>query len=384
MNAHRSPTGRKAFVFAGGGTGGHIYPAIAIIEQLKVIDPEAEVHILCSSRSIDTKILTKENIAFSPIAAMPISTKPKGLVKFITSWGPSVRATRDCVRSFKQTHDSVVLIAMGGFVAAPAARGGHAEKVPVVLVNLDAVPGKANVLIAKKAQEIYTAASIVGFESWTRVRPIVRSQTRSQMTDSINAQDARTSFGLDANTNTLLITGGSQGAKSINNFVRTMVEQQAEAFDGWQVIHQVGNKLSDAEIEAIRSVYASAKIGAWVEPFIDDMGIALAAASVSLGRCGAGTVAECWAAKLPSVFFPYPFHADEHQKHNAQVLVDARCALVLTDLVDADRNYAKHSDAFAQVLMSQEHRQTMQAGYADLGSPDGAAAIAKELMTLRG
>ncbi len=380
MKPSPEQTGPRAFVFAGGGTGGHIYPALAIIEQLKAIDPDVDVHILCSSRAIDTEILSKEHIAFSPIAAMPISTKPKGLIKFVTSWGPSVRATRDCLQSFKQTHDSVVLVAMGGFVAAPAARAGHAEKIAVVLVNLDAVPGKANVLIAKKAREIYTAASIVGFESWKRVRPIVRSQADGLCP----AQEARKSFGLDANTNTLLITGGSQGAQSINNFVRTMVEQQAEAFDGWQVIHQVGNKLSDAEIEAIRSVYGSAKIGAWVEPFIDDMGIALSAASVSLGRCGAGTVAECWAAKLPSVFFPYPFHADEHQKHNAQVLVDARCALVLTDLVDADRNFAKHSDAFAQVLVSQAHRQTMQAGYADLGSPDGAEAIAKELMSLRG
>lgn len=375
---HDSGSTRRAFVFAGGGTGGHIYPALAIIEQLRILNPDVAVHIVCSGREIDAEILSNGDVEFTPIAAMPVSKKPGGLIKFVSSWGPSVRATRACLRSLKETNDTVALVAMGGFVAAPGARAGHAQKVPVVLVNLDAVPGKANVLIAKKAKEIYTAAAINGFKSWQRVRPIVRTQTM----ESINTQDARAAFGLDANTNTLLITGGSQGAASITNFVRTMIEQRADAFNGWQVIHQVGNKMNDAEIEALRSVYSEAKVGAWVEPFVDEMGIALSAADVSLGRCGAGTVAECWAAKLPSIFFPYPFHKDEHQKHNAQVLVDAKCAIVLTDFVDADRNFAEHSEAFAQVLISDATRQAMRGGFDDLGSPDGASTIAHELMKL--
>ncbi len=380
MSAQHAQPGRRAFVFVGGGTGGHLYPALAIIEQLRIIDPDAGVHILCSNRAIDAEILGKEDVPFSSIPAMPVSKHPRGLMRFISSWGPSVRAARQQIQRFKQTHDSVTVVAMGGFVAAPGARAGHAEGVPVVLVNLDAVPGKANMLIARKAKQIFTAAQIAHpnnrFDSWQPTRPIVRSAT----TDSITLQDARARFGLDPHTNTLLITGGSQGAASITNFVRAMATQCPQAFARWQLIHQVGKKMSDSAIDELRSAYRDAQINAWVERYIDQMGTALAAADLAVGRCGAGTVAECWGGKVPSVFFPYPYHKDEHQKHNAQVLVDAGAAIVLDDLIDPDRNFRAHRQDFARVLESDEIRATMQAGFAALGKPDGAWAIARVLM----
>jgi len=383
MNESASNSARRAFVFVGGGTGGHLYPALAIIEQLRAIEPEVGVHILCSNRAIDAQILSKEAVPFSPIPAMPVSKKPRGLVRFIASWGPSVRATRQQIQRFKQSHDSVTVVAMGGFVAAPGARAGHAEKVPVILVNLDAVPGKANVLVAKKATKIFTAANLsdaAGFDSWQRTRPIVRSATADSISPRNTQQDARAAFGLDPHTNTLLVTGGSQGAASITNFVRTMVEQSPQSLADWQVIHQVGNKISDAEIDQLRSTYRDAKINAWVERYINEMGTALSAADVALGRCGAGTVAECWAARVPSVFFPYPYHKDEHQKHNAQILVDAGATIVLADQIEADANFASHRDAFTRVLESESVRDQMRAGFDDLGSPDGAALIARWLI----
>lgn len=378
MSQHTTPSRRCAFVFAGGGTGGHIYPALAIIEQLRKIDPDVDAHILCSNRAIDSQILEKEDVPYSSIPAMPVSKKPRGLIKFVSSWGPSVRASRKCIKGMKQSNDSVVLVAMGGFVAAPAARGGHAEKIPVALVNLDAVPGKANVLIGKKAKKIFTAAQINGFASWERVRPIVRSQTIG----STEHQDARASFGLDPGSKTLLITGGSQGATSINNFVRTMVERQPEAFASWQVIHQVGSKISDAELDALRSAFRDAGIKSWIERYIDSMGIALAAADLAVGRCGAGSVAECWAAKLPCVFFPYPYHKDEHQKHNAKVLTQPGAAVIFEDLIDTQRNFNEHSAAFAELLGAGEIRSDMLRAYDQLGEPDGACVVARELMDM--
>ncbi len=374
---HRQPD-RRAYLFVGGGTGGHLYPALAIIEQLRIINPDVGVHILCSNRAIDAQILDSEDVPFSPIPAMPASTRPCGLVKFVSSWGPSVRASRQQIQCFKQTHDSVIVVPMGGFVAAPGARAGHIEKVPVVLVNLDAIPGKANVLIAKKARQVLTAAPTTGFDSWQRTAPIVRTKTM----DRTSPQNARVSFGLDPHTNTLLITGGSQGATSITNFVRTMVDQCPQVFARWQVIHQVGNKMSNSAIDELRSTYRNAKIYAWVERYIDEMGSALAAADLAIGRCGAGTVAECWGAKTPSIFFPYPYHKDEHQKHNAQVLVDAGAAMVLDDLVDPDRNVQAHRLVFAQVLESDEIRAQMQGALEALGQPDGANEIAQALIKI--
>lgn len=380
MSANAQPTNRRAFVFAGGGTGGHIYPALAIIEELRAIDPHIDVHILCSNRPIDTAILKKHDVPFTAIAAMPMSKKIKGLVKFITSWGPSVRATRECIKQLKQENDAVVLIAMGGFVAAPGAHGGRVEKSKVVLVNLDAVPGKANMLIAKKADQVYTAAEIIGddprFAQWEQVRPIVRRQKGDG-----DAGKAREAFGLDPATKTLLITGGSQGATSINGFVRTMLEHQPEAFADWQVIHQVGSKINDDELDQLRSVYRDAKVHGVVERYIDDMSSALLTGDLAIGRCGAGSVAECWDAQMPCLFFPYPYHADEHQKHNAQVLVDAGVAIIFTDQIDPQANFKAHGQACADILMSSRAFDAMKQGYTQMSSPDGARVIAESMMS---
>mgnify|MGYP003630240279 FL=1 len=380
IDMNDAPSSQRAFVFAGGGTGGHIYPALAIIKALRAIQPSVDVHILCSNRAIDTEILNAHDVPFSVIPAMPISTKIGGFLKFIKGWGPSVHSTRACIKRLKADNDEVVLIAMGGFVAAPGAKGGRAESAKVVLVNLDAVPGKANVLIAKNANKIYTAATITSkdpkFNAWEQVRPIVRNNQ-----GMIDQAVARQSFNLDPDTKTLLITGGSQGATSINGFVRSMVDQQPDAFIDWQIIHQVGNKMSDEQLDQLRSVYQSAAISAFVERYIDDMAQALGAADLAIGRCGAGSVAECWDAALPSLFFPYPYHQDEHQKHNAQVLVDAGTAMLFADQIDPEINYQSHHQEIAAMLKSDQRLIAMKQGYESLPAPDGAKVIAQALLS---
>ena len=369
------------FIFAGGGTGGHIYPALAIIEQLHAIDAQVGVHILSSNRAVDAEILNKEQVPFSAIVAMPISKKPKGMLRFVRSWRPSIRQTQQQIHVFQAKYDRVVLVAMGGFVAGPAARAANEMGVSVVLVNLDAVPGKANRLIAKKAQTIYTAAAIQGYPSWAQINPIVRNQ----MSETINQAQARESFGLDGETKTLLITGGSQGATSINAFVRTLVDEHPDAFEGWQIIHQVGEKVADAELEAYRDLCAQRGVKAWIHRYIDEMGTALSSADCVMARCGAGTVAECWAARVPAVFFPYPYHADEHQKHNAKPMADARCAIVLDDHVDPVTNDERHGQTIIELLTSDDQENQLGAmghGFDELGKPDGAGMMARALMDM--
>jgi UDP-N-acetylglucosamine--N-acetylmuramyl-(pentapeptide) pyrophosphoryl-undecaprenol N-acetylglucosamine transferase len=296
------PAPSNAYLFAGGGTGGHIYPALAIIEQLRLLDPTAHRELLVSDRPNDRAILEPLDIPFAPLPARPFGSRPRAILKFIPSWGPSVRQTREAIRRLRQTHDRVVLIAMGGFVAAPAARAGHCENCRVVLVNLDAVPGKANELIARKAHSIYTACDIQGHSTWTRVPPIVRASTIQRLDPS----QARARFGLDPNTNTLLITGGSTGAQSLNRFLAAYVDQHAETLRGWQVIHQTGKQISDSELTELRAAYANAGIRAWVEHYIDDMGAAYAGADLGISRCGAGTVPSAGAPSSPPCSSPIP------------------------------------------------------------------------------
>lgn len=369
----------SAYLFAGGGTGGHIYPALAIIEQLQSLDPSAHYELLVSDRPNDRDILEPLNIPFAPLPAKPFGSRPKAILRFIPSWGPSVRKTRETIRRLARSHNRVVVIAMGGFVAAPAARAGHCKNCPVILVNLDAVPGKANELIARKAHAIYTACDIEGHPSWTRVPPIVRASTLKH----IEQPEARARFNLDPNTNTLLITGGSTGAQSLNRFLAAFVQEHPESLAEWQIIHQTGKQISDTELNNLRAIYSDAKLNAWVEHYIDDMGAAYAAADLGIGRCGAGTVAECWGASLPSMFFPYPYHKDQHQLHNAQPLLDINGAIACTDHFDPETNMRSHASTLVELLTEQDRRTQMRSALRALGDPDGASRIAQALITTR-
>ncbi len=371
-----APAPSSAYLFAGGGTGGHLYPALAIIEQIRLLNPAAHCEILCSERPIDQSILEPLGIPFAPIPARPFGTRPRAVLRFIPSWGPSVRQTREAIRRLKRSHDRVTLVAMGGFVAAPAARAARCEHIRVVLVNLDAVPGKANELIARRADAVYTACDVRGHNDWQRVPPIVRASTIKH----IDPAQARARFGLDPNTNTLLITGGSTGAQSINRFFVHFFGEMSESFNGWQIIHQTGNQISEDEFNEIQSLYRRAELPAWVGRYIDDMGAAYAAADLGIGRCGAGSVAECWAANLPSVFFPYPYHKDQHQLHNARPLIEAGGAVACHDYVDVGLNIAEHHEVLDQLIKDPDRRAAMRTVLKSLGDPDGAARIARALV----
>ncbi len=363
-------------VFVGGGTGGHLYPALAIIEQLKAIDPDIKTHVVCSERRIDSAILESEGANFSTIPAVSPSGGIKGFARFVLRWGPSVRGVRGVIQSMKAECDRVVVVSMGGFVSAPCAMAARAEKCELVLVNLDAVPGKANRWIGKHADRAFTAARIVGaearFGSWEETRPIVRA-----FADRRGRERARGEFGLDQDLKTLLVTGGSQGARSVNRFMVEMARRHSDAFEGWQVLHQVGGG-GDGEEVAIG--YRDAGVRAVVVEYIEEMGAALTVADCALGRCGAGTVGECWDAGVPGVFLPYPFHKDEHQKHNAAVLVEAGAAVVCDDLIDPVKNVGAHGGVLVGVLGDVDRLKSMREGLAGLGAADGAAVIARSLV----
>lgn len=357
-------------VFAGGGTGGHIYPALAIAEQAARLRPGTRAVVLCSSRRVDAEILEEEGVAHEALPAQPPVMRPAGLLRFARSWPGSVRTTRRVLRE-RLADGPAVLVAMGGFVSPPAMRGALRDGVPVVLVNLDAVPGKANRWVAARAGRCFTAAEVP--QKWEFVGPIVRPA----LTDPIDPEAARVRFGLDPARRTLLITGGSQGARSINDLVIALLDRHPDAFAGWQAIHQTGGQHDPGPL---RAAYAKAGVTAWVDRFLRDMPGAWGAADLSFGRCGAGTVAEAWATRTPSVFFPYPYHADQHQKHNARPLERAGAALVLDDLIDPARNLDAHGATLAGLLADPTRLAALAEPAARLSPADGAARVAHALL----
>jgi UDP-N-acetylglucosamine--N-acetylmuramyl-(pentapeptide) pyrophosphoryl-undecaprenol N-acetylglucosamine transferase len=176
----------------------------------------------------------------------------------------------------------------------------------------------------------------------------------------------------------VLVTGASQGARSINQFMIQMVRAHPGAFAGWQVLHQTGP--TDAEEAA--QTYAGAGIPAIVEPFVHGLGVWWGASELAVGRCGAGVVAEAWASQTPAFFMPYPYHRDQHQRANASALASAGAALIVDDRVDSGPNVIANGSALLALLADAPRRGSMRAAYGGLGPVDGARQVAQVLAGL--
>lgn len=361
-------------VFAGGGTGGHLFPGLATAEQIRASNPSVSAVFVCSRRPLDARILTAAGVKFAINPAEPFGVRPRALLRFIGAWGKAVRDARAVILEARG-NGPVVVAAMGGFVAAPAVQAARVERVPIVLVNLDGVPGRANRWISRHATRNLTAAVIpdgVRGCGWEYIRPIVR---RAAMPPG-DAATCRRMLGLDPARPTMLITGASQGARSLNDLLVLLASAHREDLTDWQVIHQTGEG-DDARVAA---AYAEAGLPALVRPFFDPMGPLWGAADLAVSRCGAGSVAEAWASGTPTVFFPYPYHKDQHQRVNAQPLADAGAAKIATDRIDGAENLRDGGQQVLALVRSNDARAGLRAAMARLGPPDGAAKAASVIL----
>lgn len=351
-------------VFAGGGTGGHLYPALAVAEAVTARAPDTEFVYLCSTRAVDRTVLSAAGVEPTPIPAMPISARPTAMLRFLMSWPKATRAAADAIRA---AGEATVLVATGGFVAAPAARAAKRMRVPVLLVNLDAVPGRANRWIANWADEAFTAArggpgAFVG--------PVVRRALREGPPQAA----CRRAFGLDADKPTLLVTGGSLGARTIND---TMIElaRSGGLPAGWQVLHQTGSDDNGAIVAA----YRYAGVPAEVRTFVDDMPGAWRSADLAITRGGAGAVAELSVVGVPAIVLPYPYHKDEHQRLNAAELAEAGAVVICDDTRDGARN-ARTLRGVLGSIAAGGRLAAMREAIATFSARDGAAAVAEAIL----
>lgn len=364
-----------AVIFAGGGTGGHIFPAIAILESLRTEHPDLPALFLSSTRDIDRRILEPRRLHFQPIAARPFSLHPNSLIRFALTWSGAVRSCVDAIALHLQQHAvtprAAALVATGGFVSAPAVAAARKLGLRAALVNLDAVPGKANRYLASKTDIVFSTYEALGARL---VGPIVRREARAPG----DRAACRRCFGLDPDRLTLLVTGASQGAESLNRFVPSLVRHATQAFADWQILHQAGPDRS----AQVRAAYAALPVRAEVVELVEDVGSMWGAADLAIARAGAGTVAEAWINRVPAAFLPYPYHKDEHQRHNALPLERAGAAVICRDLIDPERNMAEHADMLVRLLTESRGLLDMGTAYDRLAATDGAATIASHLRNL--
>lgn len=361
----------RTILFAGGGSGGHIFPNMAILERLREKRIAIAPHFLVSDRPLDAQIVRRQGLPFTIVPAEPVGLRPDRLLKFYWSFRRSEEVVRDVIRRTGASG----LVATGGFVSGPAVTAAQKARVPVALVNLDAVPGRANKFIASKATEVF---SVYPTPMLNRAQTIGLPLRRAALAaaSGVSPEKARWELGLRPDLNTLLVFAGSQGGSSINKMMIEMCSRTASrkalSDPNWQVLHLSGF----AEKEQVQQAYDKAGVHARVEPFCNAMGFAWASASMAIARAGAGTVGEAWANAVPTVFLPYPFHKDEHQRFNAEPLVNAGAAMMFRDHVDPVENVTQLAGPVSSLMGNALQREKMREALLATRPQDGAETVA--------
>jgi UDP-N-acetylglucosamine--N-acetylmuramyl-(pentapeptide) pyrophosphoryl-undecaprenol N-acetylglucosamine transferase len=315
----------NTIIIAAGGTGGHLYPAIAVAEEIRIERPDIRVAFIGTRERIESREVPRAGFEFFPIDIAAPGRKPSQLARFPFQYVMAVRRSREI---FKEVRPCAFL-GGGAYLSVPVAQAARQRKIPIALLEINAVAGRANKILARSASKIFLAypESQTDFDSSSRKKiEVIGTPVRSSLgAETISKEEARKKFGLDPARKTLLVFGGSLGARSLNE----AMERTANAFaeKGSNIIWQTGNTANMDELK--RSVKNGDHI--CILPYINDMGTAYAAADLIVSRSGASTLAELATLGKAAILVPYPFAIKNHQEHNARSFERANAARVILD-----------------------------------------------------
>jgi UDP-N-acetylglucosamine--N-acetylmuramyl-(pentapeptide) pyrophosphoryl-undecaprenol N-acetylglucosamine transferase len=344
-----APEIKTPFVaIACGGTGGHLFPGLAVAGELK--KRGCKIALLISPKDVDQQAV-KSAQGFEIFTLPAVGLQNRNYFSFARSFWKSYRASR---KIFNQRKPDAVL-AMGGFTSAPPILAGNAFGAKTFLHESNTIPGKANRFLSR-----FVGVALVGFtEAAQRLKARKVSVTGTPVRQQFHSRDAaecRTALGLASNLPTILVVGGSQGASGLNEMIMSALPLLAGK--NWQWLHLTGAN----DFEKVKAAYASRGIKAIVKPFLAEMDLAFGAATMCVSRSGASSLAEIAAMRLPSLLVPYPTAADNHQFVNALAFektgaaklleqknaTPEKVAAILTELVENDLARFEIQNALAQ------------------------------------
>ncbi|OBH75439.1 undecaprenyldiphospho-muramoylpentapeptide beta-N-acetylglucosaminyltransferase [Mycobacterium mantenii] len=359
-------------VLAGGGTAGHVEPAMAVADALSALDPQVRITALGTARGLETRLVPDRGYDLELITPVPLPRKPSGdLARLPSRVWRAVRETRAVLRAV----DADVIIGFGGYVALPAylaARGvaGRKRRVPVVIHEANASAGLANRIGARSADRVLSAVADCGLPRAEVVGVPVREAITSLDRAALRGE-ARRYFGFADDARVVLVFGGSQGAASLNRAVSGAAAELAAA--GVAVLHAHGpkNTLDLREPRPGDPPYVAV-------PYLDRMDLAYSAADLAICRSGAMTVAEVSAVGLPAIYVPLPIGNGE-QRLNALPVVNAGGGMIVAD---ADLTPELVAREVAALLGDPPRLAAMTAAAARVGHPDAARQVAQAALDI--
>ena len=367
-----SAQSKPLIAIACGGTGGHLFPGLAVANLLQ--QRGCDVALIVSPKEVDQQ--AAKTAAGMRIITLPaVGLQNRNYFSFARSFWASFRAAR---KNFKE-HLPEAVLAMGGFTSAPPIFAGRMLGAKTFLHESNTIPGRANRMLAR-----WVDAAFIGFpetEARLNAKKItvtgtpVRAQFSTAAASQRPAAECRTALGLAPERPTLLVVGGSQGARGLNDLILSALPLLAR--NNWQWLHLTG----PADFEKVQSAYLNHGIQAVVKPFLAEMDLALGAATACVSRAGASSIAEMAALRLPAALVPLPTAADNHQYFNAMA-VEKNSAARLLNQVTSDPE--KVAAVLTELMGDKALRQQMQASLARLHAPGAAADIAEAILSAIG
>jgi UDP-N-acetylglucosamine--N-acetylmuramyl-(pentapeptide) pyrophosphoryl-undecaprenol N-acetylglucosamine transferase len=352
----------SSFIMAGGGTGGHIIPAIAVAKELRRRGHEP--FFIGTKRGLEAKLIPQADLDIEWIEIGGLNRVSLAQrIKSVLQLPFSMLHVAAIIRSRKPK----AVFSMGGYVAGPVVLAARIMSLPVVVMEPNAIPGMTNRRMGR-----HVARALINFPETARFFP----EGRSELTGMpVRAEFFNLPPKPAGNTFTVLVTGGSQGSRTLNNAGRDSWPLFRAAGLPARFIHQTGT----AQYEELARQFREAGVRGEVTPFINDMPAAFAAADVVVCRAGASTVSELAAAGKPSILVPFPFAADNHQQRNAEALAESGAARVI---LDNDMSGQRFFDEVTRLATSPDELREMAKKareFAKPGAAERAADILEEL-----
>lgn len=357
---------KPRFIISGGGTGGHIYPAIAIANELKLRFPESEILFVGAKDKME---MQKVPQAGYPIEGLWISGIQRKItwsnlmfpIKFVSS----LLKSRKIIKRFKPD----VVIGTGGFASGAVVKVAQQMGLPTLIQEQNSYPGITNKMLSAQARAICVAYE--GLDKFFPKDKIVftGNPVRQDLLDVNNRrQDALQHFGLDPNKKTLLVLGGSLGARRINQLIKSELDNTLQ--QNIQLIWQCGKLYHDEYQKYNQSTQVQ------VLPFIDRMDLAYAAADLIISRAGASSVSELSIVGKPTIFIPSPNVAEDHQTKNAQAIADKNGAVLIKESA-LDEQFASQ---FLQLVNEDEWSEKLSKNIKKLAKPNATKDIVDQVV----
>lgn len=360
----------KTFLFAGGGSGGHLFPGIAVAEELRLQHPAVRIVFVGSTRAIESKIFEERDFEHRTTPAEPLPMLKRSPVRFLwRNW----QACRTAKRLLEQLQPSAV-IGLGGFASAHVVWAASRRRIPVILLEPNLIPGRTTRWLSRFASQVCVSyPEILPRLPFAKRVIVTGNPVRTEIATFNRIENSETSLASHlVRKRELLILGGSQGAESLNEAVLAAVLELQSQFRDWTIVHQTGPRQTDF----VRRRYEQMGLIATVEPFFRDLPKRYLTATLVVTRAGATTLAELACVGVPMVLVPFPNAADDHQQANAQMFADQQAAVVVKHAARAETTANSLENTLRDLINNSERRTQMSRAARRLARPDAARQVA--------